>query len=111
MKKILLACTALVLTVSPVMAEDNGNHYGHDKGGFMQKIDTDGDGKISKSEFVNSHEERFSKMDTNGDGYLEREEMKAAKQKMREKFKGKRGEFKGKGKFGGGAPDVEDDAE
>ena len=104
MKKILLACTALVLTVSPVMAEDNGNHYGHDKGGFMQKIDTDGDGKISKSEFVNSHEERFSKMDANGDGYIEREEMKAAKEKMR-------GKFKGKGKFGGGAPDVEDDAE
>lgn len=92
MKKILLACTALVLTVSPVMAEDHGDHRdghhkGHDKGAWMQKIDSDGDGKISKSEFINSHEERFGKMDTNGDGYLERGEMKAHKKKMHEKIR------------------------
>lgn len=95
---------------SPVYAEDvqgdAGAHQGHKKGGMMQKIDTDGDGKVSKSEFISAHEEKFSKIDANSDGFLEREEMKAAKQEMRAKMGQMREKWKnkkqGRGDFQGG---------
>lgn len=51
---------------------------------MMEKIDTDGDGKISKAEFTAAQEERFTKTDTDGDGFLSPEEMKASWEKMHE---------------------------
>lgn len=92
---------------------------------FMAELDTDGNGLISKEEFISKQEERFTSADQNGDGNLSPEEMKAAKEahkkKMREKMKehfGQKGdgdqagdqagekakkwrEGKGKGKHGG----------
>lgn len=112
MKKLFLTCTALVFLASPVYAEDiageAGAHEGR-KGGMMQKIDTDGDGKVSKSEFIAVHEKKFSKIDADGDGYVGREEMKAHKQtmrakksEMREKWKNKKQDRGGfQGGFGG----------
>jgi uncharacterized low-complexity protein len=58
----------------------------------MKKMDTDGDGSISKSEFMQHKEEKFNKMDANGDGILTGDEMKMH---MRGKSKeGKCGEGK-----------------
>jgi Ca2+-binding EF-hand superfamily protein len=55
---------------------------------FIKRADTDGDGKISKEEFVNStkreSEDRFSKTDTNNDGVVDRAEIEEAGRKMRE---------------------------
>jgi len=68
------------------------------KGGEMlaerfEGIDTDKDGKISKSEYIAHCEKNFQMLDTNGDGFLTREEaaqnlmqlMSEAKQKAIEK--------------------------
>jgi len=41
-------------------------------------LDTNKDGKVSKSEYVNHAMDRFTKIDTNKDGILSQEELKAA---------------------------------
>lgn len=46
----------------------------------MQQMDSNGDGNISKQEFLANCEKRFTKMDSNNDGQIspqEREQMKA----------------------------------
>lgn len=40
----------------------------------LQAMDKNGDGNISKGEFMTQAEARFSKMDANGDGQVSREE-------------------------------------
>lgn len=72
-------------------------------GKFMEKLDTNADGVISKDEFMAKHEEHFSKMDADGDGSVTGDEMKAAHQAMKEKWaekRGKKGERGEGGKFG-----------
>ena len=46
---------------------------------MLKKIDTDGDGKISKAEALAAAAARFDRADTNKDGFLTVEEMKAAR--------------------------------
>ncbi len=54
----------------------------------IQKMDTDGDGAISKSEFMAQAETRFDRMDLNGDGMITPEERQA----LREKWQRRRAE-------------------
>lgn len=88
MKKFLMLGTALVAlgAISPAFAspDDKGPGKG-DR--FFAKMDTDGDGVVSKSEFEAHGDEMFSKMDGNGDGKIEKDEAKAAHEKMRERWK------------------------
>ena len=55
---------------------------------FIKRADSDGDGKISREEFVNStkkeSEERFAKVDANSDGFADKTEIEEAGRKMRE---------------------------
>ena len=44
-------------------------------GGFMKRMDTDGDGKITSAEFAAAGERMFAKLDDNGDGKLAKDEM------------------------------------
>lgn len=81
----------------PVLADDHmGGHDGKPKMDREIKGDTNGDGMISKDEFMAKAEERFATMDANGDGKIEREEAKAAHEKKRSKMKEKRAEMKEK---------------
>ncbi len=88
---LMMGAAALVLQASPVLAD---NHGGKHHGKMFEKHDTNGDGVISKEEFLSHAEDRFSKMDTDGDGSVTKEEGEAAKAKMKEKWKEKREKMK-----------------
>jgi Ca2+-binding EF-hand superfamily protein len=45
--------------------------------------DTDGDGRISREEFMRLSEERFLRLDANADGYLSQDELRAMRNSMR----------------------------
>ena len=65
----------------------------------MKKMDTDGDGVVSKDEFMAHAEKKFSRKDKNGDGVISADEMK----RMKKHKEGKCGEGKcGEGKCGEG---------
>jgi hypothetical protein len=89
MKSLLLpALSAFIITAAiPAVAMADMHKGGH----YMEKVDTDKDGKISKAESQAAHDERFTKMDTDGDGFVSKEEGKAAKEKMKEKRKDMKG--------------------
>ncbi|MDB5687985.1 MAG: h [Rhizorhabdus sp.] len=82
-------------------AQDGGRRAAGGEGGanrlaeFIKKVDANGDGKITKDEFLayskKEAEERFAKMDANGDGVVDEAEIKAAAEKLREGG-GRRGE-------------------
>ncbi len=83
----------------PSTGEGGGNRLAE----FLKKVDTNGDGKITKEEFLayskKEAEDRFAKIDTNGDGVIDESEIKAAAEKMREGA-GRRGEGQGQGEGG-----------
>lgn len=86
MKKLFLAVAAIsALSIGSTAAIAGHHEGGEHKGKMMERVDTDGDGKISKAEFMAKHESKFMKMDVNGDGFLSKDEMKEAKSKMKEK--------------------------
>jgi hypothetical protein len=86
----LLAASTLI--ASPIYAsEDNpfqltdlSSGYmvadGHGKHCKMKKMDSDGDGAVSKDEFMSHAEKKFSMKDKNSDGVLSDEEMKKNKE-------------------------------
>lgn len=85
----------------------HGDHKAEGKCGEgrcgMAKMDTDGDGRISRAEFEARHEgkaEKFAGIDANGDGFIDASEMKAHHEAKA--AEGKCGEGKcGEGKCGG----------
>lgn len=80
-----LAWSAIMIT--PVIADENpfqrieiipkqmvADHHGkHCK---IKKMDTDGDGSVSKEEFMSYSETKFKHKDKNGDGILSNDELK-----------------------------------
>ena len=60
---------------------------GKDKGAEgkcgMARMDSDGDGKVTKDEFMKGHEAMFDKIDTNGDGVIDADERAAHMAKMK----------------------------
>lgn len=98
---------ALAMALGMTTAAQADDHKG-DKGEkfqrhMMEKIDTNGDGVISKAEFMAAHEEKFTKMDTDGNGELSADELKAARDHMKKKGK----EFLEKHREGKGTIDVQ----
>ncbi len=77
--------------ISPVSASDNPFNMSDQVSGYMiadshggkhckmKNMDTDGDGSVSKEEFMAHAEKKFSHKDKNGDGVLSSDEMKHRK--------------------------------
>lgn len=64
----------------------------------MARMDADGDGKVTRDEFMQGHEAMFEKIDQNADGVIDQTERDSHMQQMRQFMK----EGKcGPGKFGG----------
>ncbi len=73
------AMMALLLTAGIAMAQNNGQQRGSGQSGadFVKRLDKDGDGKVSQSEF-DGPSEHFSQFDADGDGYLSESEAPTA---------------------------------
>lgn len=70
----LLATLALGLTpLVPAHAQDAA------KGFFFQRIDTNGDGVISRDEVLAARQRLFARLDHNGDGVIDQAEIEAAR--------------------------------
>ncbi|MBU6234821.1 MAG: hypothetical protein KGQ41_03165 [Alphaproteobacteria bacterium] len=98
MRKLFLAAVAVLALSVPAMAEDAPKaaegHEGHGKMMQMKNdADTDGDGFLSKAEFMAMHEKRFAEMDGDSDGKISKDEMKAFFGKMKEKMQAARKEM------------------
>lgn len=70
----------LLLSASAAWADDAGKTHANGETlrqkiqEHLQAMDKNGDGNISKEEFMTQAEARFSKMDANGDSQVSREE-------------------------------------
>ncbi len=102
MKNPVLATLAFCLFAVPALAEDAakdpGEHHGGPRGPehFMQKVDADKDGKVSKAEWSAKGDTMFNESDANKDGFITREEAQAFHEKRMEKWKAKKAEWKAK---------------
>lgn len=69
-------------------AEDQREAMREQRGkGMLEKLDANGDGKITKDEFVNAPAPMFDKADTDGNGVLDAKELQAARDAMRAQWK------------------------
>lgn len=64
---------------------------------MFSKVDTDGDGQLSREEFATKASERFAKLDANDDGVVTKEEFKAAAKRHHGGHKGPKGNKGSKG--------------
>lgn len=118
MKKLLtLTAVIMVLAMPAALADHHGDgdmgDKAHHEGGMFAKKDTNGDGVISKQEFLDAKmkwaEEKFNKMDADGNGEISMEESKAAHAKMKDKWKERKGDH-GMGMDHGDAADMGEEA-
>ena len=72
MKKTFAVVAALTLTFN--FAEAQNTRRGQFNPEMLNRLDRDGDGRISKSEAPGRMGERFGMIDSNGDGFLDQEE-------------------------------------
>ncbi len=90
-KKIIsLLLGAALLTgasIATASAHEDGDKAGKKGHHRFEKMDTNGDGKISAAEHAAMAASWFKKMDANGDGFVSKAEMKAHHQAMKEKWK------------------------
>ena len=96
-----LITISLLFVGASVMAQTEADSPEHrpSHGGIFEKMDADGDGKISKEEHeaaiakqLEHHRKMFSKLDANGDGYIDKQEAEKGRERMHEKFRENREE-------------------
>jgi len=88
-----LAALALILGLSgAALAQDDAMPAKGDKA--FSKLDANGDGKVTKEEFLAASqkraEARYAKLDPTGKGYVTKEELAASREKAREKAKARK---------------------
>ncbi len=96
MKAIILGSVAglgLSLAALGAMAQPGEGRPG---GGGFDRLDTDGDGKITVEEFSARHQALIEAADTDGDGAVSKEEMKAYHEARRKEWREKRNPDKNK---------------
>ena len=81
MKKFLTLALVTAILAPPAFADGHGG-----KNKFERK-DTNGDGVISKAEFMDYHAKKFGKIDADDNGEITKEEVKAYKAKKAKKKK------------------------
>jgi hypothetical protein len=93
MKKLLtLFSMALLLPLlsSIAYAGKDAEHCDSDKKkSYMQKLDANADGNVSRDEYISNAESRFNKLDTNNDDVIDKDEFKQKHMKHKEMKKEK----------------------
>lgn len=69
----LLACAAMVLSAVPASAQVTATTD------YLERMDTDGDGRVSLEEYLAWMSYAFERMDRNGDGVLTADELPGGK--------------------------------
>lgn len=86
---------ALVLGGASAPVADAQPPTGSSGAEMVKRADTDGDGKVSREEFVKARtaalEQAFARLDTDGDGKLDEKEAEAGAEQMRSMLAGGRG--------------------
>ncbi|WP_456372473.1 hypothetical protein [Thiolapillus sp.] len=82
MKKTILAGLSLLLPFLATAQAQPGAQPRSMADAFMM-LDSDKDGKVSKTEFLAPYEKRFAQMDSNHDGAVDRGEIEALEKAMR----------------------------
>ena len=95
-KMLMTMAAAAIMASAPAFAEQGKDGMkkegmmGMHKGMMFEAMDANGDGMVSKDEFMADHMKRFDKMDANHDGNVSKEEIevyRAAKKAERESMK------------------------
>lgn len=82
MRMAVLSASALMAMSSLTAGQEMKHGMMGMKDGCMQMMDSDGDGAISKDEFLEGHEKIFVAMDSDGDGSLGMQERKMGMRDM-----------------------------
>lgn len=96
MKKYTIPLFALLLCLSMPSYAQNGTGYNGEgkRAPLMEKIDTNGDGFISKDEMLEAHKLRIDRMferhDSDGDGKLSKEEINESKKAIKNRLSKRR---------------------
>lgn len=74
-----VALAAVLMSAQGALAYEKGGNGGDDQsrrgpGRMLRELDKDGDGSISKAEFMAGSEARFARMDKNSDGVLSKDD-------------------------------------
>ncbi|CAB1274190.1 EF-hand domain-containing protein [Candidatus Nitrosacidococcus tergens] len=76
---------SLIFSISAFADSDKESRHEKHMEKMFSKMDTDGDGKISKQEAQAAATARFDKVDANKDGYVTKDEAAAAAKEMKKK--------------------------
>lgn len=83
-----LAAAVVLMANNPASAQEGTYTQGENLSKAYDAMDKNGDGKISKEEYMARYENRFKELDKNADGYLTKEEYQETaaegKQKIQE---------------------------
>ena len=79
MKKVILISAAILIAAS---GSAFANHHLKGEGGGMKMMDTNGDGMISKDEFIKHHEMMYDKMKKNSNGLVSVKDMQMMMDEM-----------------------------
>ena len=106
MKKIMmLGAAVLAFQALPALAEEGphgGKHGG--PGRFFEKLDTDKDGSVTETEFLNSSKSKFGEMDSDKDGKITKAELEAHHAEKKKERDARRAEMKAKKEAGETVP-------
>lgn len=69
---------AAVSLVPAMAAKDGEGKQHHGPQAFFERMDVDGDGKVTTAEIAAAQKAQFATFDTDGDGFLSKDEMLAA---------------------------------
>jgi Ca2+-binding EF-hand superfamily protein len=80
----LIAMISVTAFGTAAHANEHANAQDGKKGKLFERQDVNGDGKVTKDEFMKHAEEKFVKLDVNKDGSITPDEVEKMKQKWQE---------------------------